>query len=53
MAYARRQVHVSIELVLKTAIENNFLYKLVKENHKEGIWVYTFHYFQGSSGTTM
>jgi predicted nicotinamide N-methyase len=52
MAYARREVPVSIELVLKMALEHGFLYELVKENHEEGIWVYTFRYSQGLSGTT-
>jgi len=44
MAYARREVPVSIELVLRTAIENGFVYELVKGNDEEGIWVYTFRY---------
>ena len=44
MAYARRQVPVSIELVLETAVESGFLFELVKENDEEGIWVYTFRY---------
>ena len=50
MAYARREVPVSIELVLRTAIENGFVYELVKGNDEEGIWVYTFRYHGGATG---
>ena len=49
MAYARREVPVSIELVLRTAIENGFVYELVKGNDEEGIWVYTFRYHRGET----
>jgi predicted nicotinamide N-methyase len=52
MAYARREVPVSIEMVLKAALRCGFLYELVRENREEGIWIYTFRYSQGSSGTT-
>jgi len=44
MAYARRKVPVSIEIVLKKAIECGFVYELVKEDDEEGIWVYTFRF---------
>lgn len=44
MAYARRKVPVSIELVLETAVANGFAYNLVKEDDDEGIWVYTFRF---------
>jgi len=49
MAYARRKVPVSIELVLETAVENGFVYELVKEDKEEGIWVYVFR-FSDESG---
>ena len=44
MAYARRKVPVSIELVCEKAVENGFVYELVKEDDEEGIWVYTFRF---------
>ncbi|KAL9180119.1 hypothetical protein ACHAXT_008089 [Thalassiosira profunda] len=44
MAYARRKVPVSIELVLEKAEEYGFAYELAKEDTDEGIWVYTFHF---------
>lgn len=48
MAYARREVPVSIEMVLKVAIQRGFLYELVKKNDEEGIWVYAFRFFTGT-----
>lgn len=48
MAYARRtNIPVTIEVVLKAAIENGFVYELVKEDDDDGIWVYTFHFGEG------
>ena len=44
MAYARRKVPVSIELVLEKAEEYGFAYELAKEDTDEGIWVYTFQF---------
>ena len=44
MSYARRKVDVSIELVLEKAVEYGFVYKLVKEDEEDGIWVYTFRF---------
>ena len=44
MAYARRKVPVSIELVCEKAEEAGFVHEMVKEDKEEGIWVYTFHY---------
>lgn len=45
MAYARRkQVPVSIELVLEAAVQHGFVYELVKEDDEDGIWVYSFRF---------
>ena len=44
MAYARRKVPVSIELVLEKAVQHGFRYELVKEDDEDGIWVYTFRF---------
>ena len=44
MAYARREVPVSIELVLKEATRYGFVYELVKEDQDDGIWVYEFRF---------
>ena len=44
MAFARRKVPVSIELVLKEATKFGFDYELVKEDQEEGIWIYTFRF---------
>jgi predicted nicotinamide N-methyase len=44
MAYARREVPVSIDLVLKASIEHGFSYELVKEHATDGIWVYEFRH---------
>ena len=44
MAFARRKVPVSIEMVCEKAVENGFTYEIVKEDEEEGIWVYTFRY---------
>ena len=44
MAFARRKVPVSIDLVLETALEKGFGYELVKEDLDEGIWVYEFRF---------
>ena len=44
MAFARRKVPVSIELVLEEATKFGFDYELVKEDQEEGIWVYTFRF---------
>eukprot|EP00986_Skeletonema_menzelii_P004113 scaffold1366_cov155-Skeletonema_menzelii.AAC.21 len=44
MAFARRKVPVSIDLVLETAVEKGFRYELVKENLEDGIWVYEFRF---------
>lgn len=44
MAYARREVPVSIELVLKEATRHGFVYELVKEDQDDGIWVYEFRF---------
>ena len=44
MAFARRKVQVSIDLVLETAVEKGFWYELVKENLEDGIWVYEFRF---------
>eukprot|EP00804_Cyclotella_cryptica_P030592 CCRYP_020006-RB/>CCRYP_020006-RB protein AED:0.37 eAED:0.37 QI:0/0/0/1/0/0/3/0/177 len=44
MAFARRKVPVSIELVLKQAERFGFGYELAKEDMEEGIWVYTFKF---------
>ena len=44
MAYARRKVPVSIDLVLETAAERGFGYELVKEDLEDGIWVYEFRF---------
>lgn len=44
MAYARREVPVSIELVLKEATRFGFVYELVKEDQEDGIWVYEFRF---------
>jgi predicted nicotinamide N-methyase len=44
MAYARREVPVSIELVLNASMEHGFSYELVKENTTDGIWVYEFRH---------
>jgi predicted nicotinamide N-methyase len=41
MAYAKRQVPVSIEFVLEYADKAGFLHELV-DTHPEGIWVYVF-----------
>jgi len=49
MAYARRKdVPVSIELVLDAAVESGFVYELVKEDDEDGIWVYTFRFSEES-----
>lgn len=52
MAYARREVPVSIEMVLKVAVQRGFLYELVKKNDEEGIWVYAFRFFTGTPHET-
>ena len=44
MAFARRKVPVSIDMVCEKAVENGFTYEIVKEDEEEGIWVYTFCY---------
>ena len=44
MAFARRKVPVSIELVLESAKGHGFGYELVKEDKEEGIWVYVFRF---------
>lgn len=44
MAFARRKVPVSIELVLESAVEKGFEYELAKEDLEEGIWVYLFRH---------
>ena len=44
MAYARRKVPVSIELVCERGEEAGFIHEMVKEDKEEGIWVYTFRY---------
>ena len=44
MAYARREVPVSIVLVLKASIAHGFSHELVKENATDGIWVYEFRH---------
>jgi predicted nicotinamide N-methyase len=44
MAFARRKVPVSIELVLESAEGHGFRYELVKEDKEEGIWVYLFRF---------
>eukprot|EP00571_Detonula_confervacea_P000451 CAMPEP_0172315650 /NCGR_PEP_ID=MMETSP1058-20130122/25873_1 /TAXON_ID=83371 /ORGANISM="Detonula confervacea, Strain CCMP 353" /LENGTH=292 /DNA_ID=CAMNT_0013029775 /DNA_START=100 /DNA_END=975 /DNA_ORIENTATION=+ len=38
MAYAKRKVPVSIELVCETAVEHGFVYELVKGDDEDGIW---------------
>eukprot|EP00573_Skeletonema_grethae_P007294 CAMPEP_0201701428 /NCGR_PEP_ID=MMETSP0578-20130828/32600_1 /ASSEMBLY_ACC=CAM_ASM_000663 /TAXON_ID=267565 /ORGANISM="Skeletonema grethea, Strain CCMP 1804" /LENGTH=312 /DNA_ID=CAMNT_0048188741 /DNA_START=105 /DNA_END=1040 /DNA_ORIENTATION=- len=38
MAFARRKVPVSIDLVLEKAVEYGFWYELVKEDLEDGIW---------------
>ena len=43
MAYARRDVPVTIDMVLKAAEEAGFSHELVDEN-PEGIWVYNFRW---------
>lgn len=43
MAYARRDVPVTIDMVLEHAEECGFNHKLVDE-HPEGIWVYEFRW---------
>jgi predicted nicotinamide N-methyase len=42
MAFAKRKVPVSIDMVLQAAVEKGFEYDLVKEDLEEGIWVYEF-----------
>jgi predicted nicotinamide N-methyase len=44
MAFARRKVPVSIEMVLESAKGRGFGYELVKEDREEGIWVYLFRF---------
>ena len=44
MAYARRKVPVSIDLVCEKAEEHGFVWEMVKEDEEEGIWVYTFRF---------
>lgn len=44
MAFARRKVPVSIDLVLEKAVESGFGYDLVKEDLEDGIWVYEFRF---------
>ena len=44
MAYARRKVPVSIELVCEKGEEAGFVHEMVKEDKEEGIWVYKFRY---------
>lgn len=44
MAFARRKVPVSIDLVLSASVEKGFGYQLVKEDLDEGIWVYEFRF---------
>jgi hypothetical protein len=40
MAFAKRKVPVSIELVLESAKQHEFRYELMREDLEEGIWVY-------------
>lgn len=44
MAFARRKVPVSIDLVLEKAVEYGFGYELVKEDLEDGIWVNEFRF---------
>ena len=44
MAYARRKVPVSIEMVCEIGEEAGFVHEMVKEDKEEGIWVYKFRY---------
>ncbi|KAL7434788.1 hypothetical protein ACHAXM_004264 [Skeletonema potamos] len=44
MAFARRKVPVSIDMVLEKAVELGFRYDLVKEDLEDGIWVYEFRF---------
>jgi hypothetical protein len=41
MAYAKRDVPVTIEIVLEAATKAGFAYKLVDED-PDGIWIYNF-----------
>ena len=52
MAYARREVPVSIELVLKASMEHGFSYELVKEDDVDGIWVYEFRHADDENSKT-
>jgi predicted nicotinamide N-methyase len=44
MAFARRKVPVSIDLVLQEAETHGFSYHLAKQDTEEGIWVYAFKF---------
>eukprot|EP00979_Chaetoceros_neogracilis_P004668 scaffold805_cov218-Chaetoceros_neogracile.AAC.5 len=44
MAFARREVPISIQYVLDSAVTNGFVYDLMQENKEEGIWVYLFRF---------
>ncbi|KAL7529097.1 hypothetical protein ACHAWF_002838 [Thalassiosira exigua] len=44
MAYARRKVPVSIEMVIEKAHQFGFVHELVRENKEDGIWVYSFRF---------
>lgn len=44
MAFARREVPISIQYVLDSAVTNGFVYELMQENKEEGIWVYLFRF---------
>lgn len=44
MAFAKRKVPVSIELVLESAKQHEFRYELMREDLEEGIWVYIFQF---------
>ena len=41
MAYAKRDVPVTIDMVLESATKAGFSYELVDED-PEGIWIYNF-----------
>ena len=44
MAFARRKVNVTIDMVLEAAVKHGFEYELVKEDLEEGIWIYEFKF---------
>jgi predicted nicotinamide N-methyase len=44
MAFARRKVPVSIDMLLEAAKAHGFECELVKEDQDEGIWVYVFRF---------